>query len=82
VIVCDLDIVGAITHPSKTDAPLVVDSHAVLPHPITFQFFQAIAGRRQQVLEVGGTVEHREFPFSHIPKTGELSDRFPGKQVL
>ena len=56
VIVCNLDIVGAISHPSETDTPFVVDSDAVLPRTITFQFLQSISWRSQQVIEVGGTV--------------------------
>ena len=82
MIVCNLDIVGASSHPCETDAPLVVDSDAVLPRSITFQFLQTIAGRGQQVLQVGGTVEHRELPFRYIAYTGELSNDLSGKQAL
>lgn len=42
----DLDIVGPISYPSETNAPLVVDADAGLPRTITFQFLQSISWRR------------------------------------
>jgi hypothetical protein len=82
VIVCDLDIVGAIRHPSETDAPLVVDSDAMLPRTITFQFLQAIARRSQQVLESAALSSIVSFRSATLRITGELSDGIPGKQAL
>jgi hypothetical protein len=73
---------GAIRHPTETDAPVVVDPDAILPRTITFQLFQAIARRSEQILQIRSTVEQREFPFSHIADTGELSGGHPGKQAL
>jgi hypothetical protein len=38
--------------PDKANAPLVVDTYAVLPHAISLQRFQSIAGRGHQVSQL------------------------------
>ena len=43
--------------PSKTDPPLIVDAHAVLPRSITGQFLESIARRHTQVIQRGRRVE-------------------------
>ena len=37
--------------PGKADAPLIVNAYAVLPCPIAFQGFQAIAGRHPHIIQ-------------------------------
>jgi hypothetical protein len=32
-------------HPNKADAPLIIDSNAVLPFPLALQRFQPVSGQ-------------------------------------
>src|SRR5258708_2185987 len=49
MIIDDLHVEGIAVFPAETDAVLVVDPHAVLPLPVSFQSFQAVGGRRCQI---------------------------------
>jgi len=40
--------------PTKTCAPLIVDTNAPLPYPIARQFFQLITGRHTQIIDCCG----------------------------
>ena len=51
MVVDDLDIPGFVVAPCKTDAPLVVDTNAMLSLSIALQRLQAIAGRYTQIIE-------------------------------
>src|SRR5712692_3151328 len=48
VIVDDLDAVCVPVAPLETQAPLVVDTDAILPHPVPLQFLQACSGERSE----------------------------------
>jgi hypothetical protein len=61
VIVDNLDFVGIPVSPLETDAPLIIDTNAMLAQPIAYQFFQAIGWRASQVLQRSGVVEHAQF---------------------
>jgi hypothetical protein len=37
--------------PAKANAPLVIDSDALLPEAVPFQGFQPVAGRNSQIVE-------------------------------
>jgi hypothetical protein len=51
MVIDDLDVPGFAVPPNKANAPLLVDPNAVLPLPVAAQGFQAIAGRRRQIVE-------------------------------
>jgi len=61
VIVDDLDVVCVGSEPSETDAPLIVDSDAVLASPVSGEFLKAIRGRDAKVEEAGRGIKHDEF---------------------
>jgi hypothetical protein len=82
VIVGDLDVMGSVSHPDKTDPPLIVDSDTVLSGPLPFQLLKSVSGWRRQVFEIGGTVEHCEFPLSDGPEAREFFDRLSCKEPL
>lgn len=82
MIIRDLDLMGTISLPDETDPPLVIDSNAALSCAISFELLQAISGRSEQILEVGGAVQHREFPLGSLSNIGELLDVIPRKQQL
>jgi hypothetical protein len=56
VIVNNFDVVGfpALLGPVETDAPLVVDSDAVLTGPVFMKRFEAVAGRHTQIEKIDG----------------------------
>jgi hypothetical protein len=55
VVIDNLDIVGIVFLPDKTNSKPVIDSHAILTLPVAFQGFQAITRRAPQILEgLGG----------------------------
>ena len=60
MIIDDLHLVSVTLSPLETDAPLIVDSDAVLTLTVTVQFLQAIAGRDAQVLQRLRVVQHYE----------------------
>ena len=72
--------------PDEADAPLAVDSDAVLPLPVASQSFDAIPRNRSHVLQVFGGFEHAQFSPRHLrdiaesptPLTMEQIPRFPG----
>lgn len=51
MVIDDLDVPGFAVSPDEADAPLLVDPNAVLSLPVIAQSFQAIAGRRPQIVE-------------------------------
>lgn len=62
--------------PSKTDAPLVVDTDAPLPDPITGQLFEAVSRRNTEEVEARGSV--KLFQFALRSPLGVL--RQPGRE--
>ena len=63
MIICYLDVVSIVIAPHETKSILVTDADAVLPIPVPLEFFQAIAGRNLQVLQIYGCIQHRKFSF-------------------
>lgn len=47
--------------PREADAPLLLDTDAVLTPSITFQLLKAVARRHLQIAEAFGVVDHLEF---------------------
>jgi len=60
MIVNEFDAFRAIV-PDKTEAPLIVDTDAVLPFSIASQGFQTIARRTSQIVKPSRRVHHIEF---------------------
>jgi hypothetical protein len=60
VVIDDLHGVSVTLSPLETDAPLIVDSDAVLTLTVTVQFLQVIAGRDMQVLQRLRVIQHYE----------------------
>jgi hypothetical protein len=47
VIICDFDLIEAISPPDETNTPLVVDSDTVLSGSISFEFLHAVSCGKQ-----------------------------------
>jgi hypothetical protein len=62
VVVDDLDIGGPSDSPREADAPLLIDSDAVLAFPVASQFLQPVPGRDPEVVEQFSGIEHRQLP--------------------
>src|SRR5262245_44513015 len=82
MIIGDFDLVGAISHPHKTNPPLIVEPDTMLSGSISFQLLQSVSGRCQQVFEIGGAVEHSQLSFGHFPNARELFDSLSRKQTF
>jgi hypothetical protein len=61
VVVDDLDVVRVGSDPSEADAPLIVDTDAVLTSPVSCEFLEVVRGRDAEVYEAGGGIEHEQF---------------------
>jgi hypothetical protein len=57
MIISDLNIFCACFRPPKADAPLIVDTNAILADPVTFEGLKAIAGRYPQIIQPSGNIE-------------------------
>ncbi len=77
MIIDDLNLVRISVLPDETDSVLIVDSDAVLSHPLSFQAFQVIPWKNCQVRELPGSVQLFEFPLRYasyiLKSTGVLS---------
>ena len=61
MIIDDLDVEGIPFVPSEAYSPSFIDANAVPARPVTFQSFEAVAGRRHQVLQTPCTVQIEQF---------------------
>ena len=61
MIVDDLDVVRVVCEPAEADAPLIVDTYAVLASPVPCEFLKAVRGRDAEVEEAGRGIKHDEF---------------------
>ena len=69
MVINDLDLLGAPVLPNEANAPLIVDSDAMLPAPIApFHRFEAIPSGRPQIWKLRCSSQHVEFPKGHIAK--------------
>jgi hypothetical protein len=57
VIIDDLDVKGVTVAPPETDAPLLIDSDAVLTLSITLQSFELIRAWNRKILQVSSSVQ-------------------------
>ncbi len=62
MMIHDLNIVGIATSPSKTDAPLIVDSNTVLSYTITDEFLKSIRWRNSKIFCRACCIQHQELP--------------------
>jgi hypothetical protein len=83
VVVNDLDVIRVPVLPAKADAPLIVDANAVLARAIAFEFFESVAGRDTQVLELLGGINEANLTEHEPEEVGrEPPDALPLKQAL
>jgi len=61
MIVHDLNVVGVVALPAKTDAPLIVYPNAVLACTIATQKFEPVTRRYAQIVECRCCIQYQEF---------------------
>jgi hypothetical protein len=68
--------------PDKADAPLIVDTDAVLPLTTAMQFLQAIGGRGLQIAQLGGGIEHGQFAQCRPLDGSKSADALASKKLF
>ena len=61
MVVNDFNPIGRAVSPSKTNAPLIVDSNAALAGAVAFEHFKPVARRHPQVSELRGNMKLLKF---------------------
>ena len=80
MIVNDLNFVGISVSPNEADAPLIIDSNAVLALAIAAQAFEPVSSRSGQIAELPREMHLVKFPPSDSLNGPELPYRFPMKE--
>jgi hypothetical protein len=80
VVVNDLNFVRVSVSPYEADAPLIIDSNAVLAMAIAAQAFEPVSSRSGQIAELRGEMNLVELPPSDSLDGPELPYRFPMKE--
>ncbi len=74
MIIDDLHIFGASFCPPKANAPLIIDTNAVLPGSLAFEGFKAIARWHFQIVQSGDDFELPQLSPRHCSEIYEPSD--------
>lgn len=82
MVIDDLDLVSISVFPDEAEAPLIVDSDAVLAPAGTPEAFQPIAGRHGQIVELSSPVQKQELTPGDALESSESSDVFIFEQCL
>jgi hypothetical protein len=62
MVIHDLDVLCPRFRPTKADAPLIVNTDAMLASPLTFKGLKAIARRHPQITQLCGNIELSQLP--------------------
>lgn len=74
MVVDDLDILGPVFGPHETDTPLIINSDAVLPGPVSAEGFEAVTRWRPKVRKHLGCIQHCKLSFRHRMDIREFGD--------
>lgn len=66
MVIRNLNLKGVSVLKSKTDAPLVIDSDAVLSFSISLQRFKSVAWRDSQFIHLKGGMDGYQFPQGNL----------------
>lgn len=64
--ICDFNVKRVTALPFETDAPLIVNSDAVLSFAIAAKFFKSVCRWNTQVLQIDCIVDHAQFSQSNL----------------
>jgi hypothetical protein len=65
MIINDLNFFCPLFIPNKADAPLIIDTNAVLAGTVTFERLKAISRRYFQIIQPDGNLELPQLPSGH-----------------
>src|ERR1019366_9286072 len=81
MVIHNLSLVRVIALPPKANAPLVIDSNAVLASPASFEGLKLVAGRHRHLPQFGGRVQGEELPSrATLNPRREPAGKFPPKE--
>jgi len=83
MVIHNLHVVRMAAFPPKADAPLVVDSNAMLPLSLCFEGLQPVTRRHCHLPQFGGCVQGEQLPPCAPLNPGrQPAGHFPSKQPL
>ena len=82
VIIHDLNLIGVTLQPDKTNAPLLINTNAVLPFPIALQCFQSVPRQCRQRSDIRCGIQHVQFPQGLPLESLKRRHRFPLEESL
>ena len=62
MVVNNFYVIGTVARPDETDSPLIIHANAALVFPVSLKLFEAVAGRRSQIIKRRCRIEDHEFP--------------------
>jgi len=65
VVIHYFHVFNASVSPAKANAPLIIDTNAMLPFSITRKFFKTIARRHSQIAQLACDLKLPEFSLCH-----------------
>jgi hypothetical protein len=81
MVIHNLNLVRMTALPPKANAPLVIDSNAVLASPASFEGLKPVAGRHRHLPQFGGRVQGEEPPSrATLNPRREPAGKFPPKE--
>ena len=81
MVVNEFDVVRVTVVPSKADAPLIVDANTVLSGAITFELFEAVSGRRAEIIQGLCGIDHERFTVKYQGLDARLTGVEPARVV-
>ena len=83
MIVDNLDVMRVGSEPAEADAPLIVDSDAVLSRPVPGELLKAVRGRDAEVEEAGRGIKHDQFAKGNsLEVRGHSANPLPFEKAL
>ncbi len=82
MVIDDFHVKRMASFKTKTNAPLVIDTDAVLPASVAPQCFQPIIRRYTKVIQPDGPMKHLQLPLRHNTDVDEAPSRPSGEQCL
>lgn len=77
MVIHDLNILCAYSFPFKTDAPLIVNTNAVLAGTVASKCFKTVSGWHSQIIQPVCNLELSQLPSSHIFNVHKTPDADP-----
>ena len=77
MVIYDLNLFCTCCFPTKTDAPLIVNTNAVVAGTIALECFKSISRRHSQIIQPGGNLELSQLSSCHLFNTHKTPNADP-----